>query len=70
MAIDLRHLPQWLAARWHTLHTPGERDRGESPVSTAVIVAILAAAAVAVATAIALVASNWAASIPDAPAGE
>jgi hypothetical protein len=63
---SLHHLPQWLAARWHTINSVHERDRGESPVSTAVIVAILAAAAVAVATAIALIATNWTATIPNA----
>lgn len=39
-------------------------DRGDSPVSTAIIVAILAVAAVAVATAIAVAANGWLTRIP------
>ncbi len=54
----------WVVTRWRTLRTPAERDRGDSPVSTAVIVAIIAAGAVAVATAVIVVANDWSAAIP------
>ncbi len=60
----LRRLPFWLAARRHTLLAVAERDRGDSPVSTAVIVAIIAAGAVIVATAIIGVARGWVSNIP------
>lgn len=63
----MRHLKEpftWLVARWHTLHAPGERNRGDSPVSTAVIVAIIAAGAVVVASAVIAVANGWANAIP------
>jgi hypothetical protein len=39
-------------------------DRGDSPVSTAIIVALLAVAAVAVATAITAAANGWLGKIP------
>ena len=39
-------------------------DRGDSPVSTAIIVAVLAVAALAVATAIATIANGWLSDIP------
>jgi len=64
---DISHLlrmPTLLAARLQTMLTTAERDRGDSPVSTAVIVAIIAAGAVAVATAIIAVANGWVALIP------
>lgn len=61
----MQRLPAWLVVRWHTLRTPAERDRGESPVSTAVIVAIIAAGAVVVATAIIAVANGWVDMIPE-----
>ncbi len=60
----LSNAPIWLVARWQTLRTPAERDRGDSPVSTAVIVAIIAAGAIVVATAIITVANGWSESIP------
>jgi len=64
MRHTLRQAGQWLAARWHTLNTPGERDRGDSPVSTAVIVAIVAAGAAAVAVTVIAVANGWVDIIP------
>jgi hypothetical protein len=39
-------------------------DRGDSPVSTAIIVAVLAVAALAIATAIAAIANGWLTRIP------
>jgi hypothetical protein len=60
----LPRLPAWLPARWHALATAAKPDRGDSPVSTAVIVAIIAAGAVVVATAIVAVANGWVALIP------
>ena len=42
-------------------------DRGDSPVSTAVIVTLLALAAVGVAAAIKLAADGWTSKIPKAP---
>jgi hypothetical protein len=49
----------------HVITGP-DRDRGDSPVSTAVIVAIIAAGAVVIATAIIAVARGWVAIIPTA----
>lgn len=61
----LKELSAWLVARWHVLNSPAERDRGDSPVSTAVIVAILAAGAVVVATAVIAIANGWVDLIPE-----
>jgi hypothetical protein len=58
----------YLAANWTAITDPAERDRGDSPVSTAVIVAIVAAGAVAVATAVIAVATGWVNIIPKAGA--
>jgi hypothetical protein len=58
------HISTWVAIRWHDLRHRLTGDRGDSPVSTAIIVAIIAAAAFAVATAVALAATNWTAEIP------
>jgi hypothetical protein len=41
------------------LRSVARGDRGDNPVSTAIIVAVLAAAAVAVAVAIKQIADNW-----------
>lgn len=51
-------------ARLAALADPEEADRGDSPVSTAVIVALLAAAAVTVAGIITAAATRWANAIP------
>ena len=59
------HISTWVAIRWRELRDRLIDDRGDSPVSTAIIVAIIAAAAVAVATAVALAANNWTAEIPE-----
>ncbi|GGM23812.1 hypothetical protein ACFFX1_10350 [Dactylosporangium sucinum] len=59
----------YLVARWQELTDPAERDRGDSPVSTAVIVAILAVGAVAIAGAIVAVAQGWVDLIPEAGSG-
>ncbi|SBT40469.1 hypothetical protein [Micromonospora narathiwatensis] len=56
-----------LAARWQNLTTPAEAERGDSPVGTAVITAILVAGAVVVAGAIVAVANGWVALIPTQP---
>ncbi|WP_328384198.1 hypothetical protein OHQ88_33900 (plasmid) [Micromonospora zamorensis] len=53
-----------VTARLQEIRHPDTADRGDSPVSTAVIVALLAAAAVAVATAITAAANGWVARIP------
>lgn len=53
-----------VAARWAELNDPQENERGDSPVSTAIIVALLAAAAVAIAAVITAAATGWAAKIP------
>jgi hypothetical protein len=52
------------AARWAELADPKENERGDSPVSTAIIVALLAAAAVAIAAVITAAATGWADKIP------
>ncbi len=53
-----------VAARWAQLTDPENNDRGDSPVSTAIIVALVAAAAVAVMAVITAAATGWAAKIP------
>ncbi|MBQ1041472.1 hypothetical protein KBX03_03020 [Micromonospora sp. C72] len=57
----------YLAARWQHLTDPAEAERGDSPVGTAVITAILVAGAVVVAGAIVAVANGWVALIPTQP---
>jgi CHASE2 domain-containing sensor protein len=47
------------------LRSVAKGDRGDSPVSTAIIVAVLAVAALAVATAIAAIANGWLDLIPE-----
>jgi len=61
---NLANLSQWLRARLATLRAVENRDRGDSPVSTAVIVAIIAAGAIIIATAIIAVAQGWVDLIP------
>lgn len=53
-----------VVARLSQLRARAADDRGDSPVSTAVIVAGLAAAAVGIVVAITKVADSWAAKIP------
>lgn len=53
-----------LSTRWTELNDPQERDRGDSPVSTAIIVALVAALAVAVMAIITAAATGWANKIP------
>lgn len=53
-----------VATRLHEIKERAADDRGDSPVSTAIIVAVLATAAVAIAGVIAAAASSWAAKIP------
>jgi hypothetical protein len=53
-----------VGARWAELTDPQESERGDSPVSTAIIVALLAAAAVAIMAVITAAATGWAAKIP------
>lgn len=55
-----------LAMRWRALTDAAESERGDSPVGTAVITAILVAGAVVVATAIIAVAQGWVDIIPEA----
>ncbi|MEU8315001.1 MULTISPECIES: hypothetical protein [Micromonospora] len=57
----------YLATRWQDLTDPAEAERGDSPVGTAVITAILVAGAVVVAGAIVAVANGWVALIPRQP---
>ena len=57
----------YLATRWQHLTDPVEAERGDSPVGTAVITAILVAGAVVVAGAIVAVANGWVALIPTQP---
>ncbi|MET9300686.1 hypothetical protein ABZX66_15295 [Micromonospora aurantiaca] len=57
----------YLATRWQHLTDPAEAERGDSPVGTAVITAILVAGAVVVAGAIVAVANGWVALIPTQP---
>lgn len=56
----------YLVTRWQQLTDPAEADRGDSPVGTAVITAILVAGAVVVAGAIIAVANGWVDIIPEA----
>ncbi|MGC4903409.1 hypothetical protein ACLQ2Y_29280 [Micromonospora echinospora] len=56
-----------LATNWRRITDPAEAERGDSPVGTAVITAILVAGAVVVAGAIVAVANGWVALIPTQP---
>nr|WP_030502721.1 hypothetical protein [Micromonospora purpureochromogenes] len=56
-----------LATNWQRTTDPAEAERGDSPVGTAVITAILVAGAVVVAGAIVAVANGWVALIPTQP---
>ncbi len=60
----LREWPAWLVARWLSLRALAREDRGDSPVSTAVIVAIIAAGAIVVASAVIAAARGWVDIIP------
>ncbi len=53
-----------LGERLRTRLAPQERDRGEGPVSTAIMVALIAGVAVVVGTLIVTIANNWAGKIP------
>jgi hypothetical protein len=53
-----------VAARWTELTDVHNRDRGESPVSTAVIIGGIALAAVALVATITAVAKAWGDKIP------
>ncbi|WP_444951011.1 hypothetical protein [Micromonospora ureilytica] len=57
----------YLATRWQELTDPTMADRGDSPVGTAVITAILVAGAVVVAGGIVAVATGWVDLIPTQP---
>ena len=59
-----RRVTARLAANIAAVRADGNRDRGDSPVSTAVIVAIIAAGAIVIATAIIAVAQGWVNLIP------
>lgn len=57
------YLHSVLKERVHHLRTVAERDRGDSPVPTAIIIAGLAAAAVALTATASTLASGWMAKI-------
>jgi hypothetical protein len=63
------HISTWVAIRWRELRDRLTGDRGDSPVSTAIIVALIAAAAVAVAVAVAAAAASWTEEIPEVGEG-
>lgn len=63
----LRDLPALLVTRWYQFRGRSGPDRGDSPVSTAILVAAIAAAALVVAGAITLAVDNFTAEIPDGP---
>jgi uncharacterized membrane protein len=54
-----------LGERVRQLRAVGRDDRGEGPVSTAIMVALIAAAALLVAGLITVAATNWANRIPN-----
>ena len=60
----VRHLTAALAVRLAELRRADQRDRGDSPVPTAVIIVGLAAAAVALVVAITTAVNGWIAEIP------
>ena len=64
MSTLLRKLTAAIAVRWAELTDDQVADRGDSPVSTAVIVAIIAAGAIIVAGGIITVANGWVDLIP------
>ncbi|MEK8106559.1 hypothetical protein NKG94_17350 [Micromonospora sp. M12] len=57
----------YLATRWQDVTDPTMADRGDSPVGTAVITAILVAGAIVVAGGIVAVATGWVDLIPTQP---
>ncbi|MEV1073860.1 hypothetical protein [Micromonospora parva] len=65
--ITIHGITTRLVTRWQYLTDPAQADRGDSPVGTAVITAILVAGAVVVAGAIVAVANGWVALIPTQP---
>jgi len=52
--------------RWHEMRDPHERERGDSPISTAIITAIIAGLAVTVAGLIVAAATGWVDLLPQA----
>ncbi len=56
-----------IASRLRELNAPGERDRGDSPVPTAIIIAGLAALAAVVLVWAGTLAQNWMADPPAKP---
>ncbi|MEV4210177.1 hypothetical protein [Micromonospora sp. NPDC049662] len=65
--LTIHGVTAYLATRWQEMTDPAQADRGDSPVGTAVITAILVAGAVVVAGAIVAVANGWVALIPTQP---
>jgi hypothetical protein len=53
-----------VTARWAQLTDKNNSDRGEGPVSTAVVIAVAAAAAVALGVIIMAAVNNWGSKIP------
>jgi hypothetical protein len=64
----INYLHTNLVLRLAELRRPGERDRGDSPVPTAVIIFGLVVAALAVTAAVALKAEEWMDAIDGPPA--
>lgn len=60
-------LNAYLVTRWQDMTDPTMADRGDSPVGTAVITAILVAGAIVVAGGIVAVATGWVDLIPTQP---
>jgi len=64
MSNTLLHCYTALLARWADLTSSPERDRGEGPLSTAIIVVTLAIAAVTLAVAITAAVTSYQGQIP------
>ncbi|GIJ12237.1 hypothetical protein ACFFMR_14325 [Micromonospora andamanensis] len=61
-----RRLLVVLTQRWQDIIDPQQRERGDSPISTAIITAIIAGLAVTIAGLIVAAANGWVALIPQA----
>lgn len=64
----LQDLSTWTALRLRMIRTDVRTDRGEGPVTTAIIVTLLAILAVVVAGVIATVAGDWTGRLEDVEA--
>ncbi|WP_328375800.1 hypothetical protein [Micromonospora zamorensis] len=65
--LTIHGVTTYLVTRWQDMTDSTQTDRGDSPVGTAVITAILVAGAIVVAGGIVAVATGWVDLIPTQP---